>query len=171
MNRQKLNEVMATASQVLSPLGFECIEAEWQAHDRILRLFVDCLPGDRLIDLEGCAKSSRALDEAGVIDALVHGPYTLEVSSPGIERPLRRAEDFRRFLGRKADIRLVDHKLGQPEPVVKSPKKAIGVLQAVDERPNESGFETWVTLATEQGTHQFPLNALRRASLVYDWAD
>ena len=63
------------------------------------------LEGMRVFDVvEDCAHVSRDLGAMLDVDDLVPGAYTLEVSSPGLDRPLRRTDDYRRFAGRRAKL-------------------------------------------------------------------
>ena len=93
-----LEAVRGAAEPVLERLGLELVDVEMvgSGRARTLRLAVD-RPGG--VDLEALAEASApvsaALDEA----AAVSGAYTLEVSSPGLERPLRRPAEFARFVG------------------------------------------------------------------------
>lgn len=97
--------VMAEAEAVAQPLGIEVVEVEYQTspQGRVVRVFID-KPGG--VSVEDCRAVSEPL--SGALDRLdpIPGPYRLEVSSPGIERPLRKPEDFRRFAGRDVDIHM-----------------------------------------------------------------
>jgi len=102
--RDRVQEfVAAKAADVLDPQGFELVDVEYRREGGqwILRLYVD-RPGG--ITLDDCAKVSRQVgDLVEVIDPIDH-PYTLEVSSPGLARPLKREGDFERYRGR--DVRI-----------------------------------------------------------------
>jgi ribosome maturation factor RimP len=91
--------------------GCELVNVEWKHEGGgwILRLFIDRQgpyePGQG-VTLDDCAHVSREVSALlDVHDAVPHGHYSLEVSSPGLDRPLKSEADFRRFLGRKAKIR------------------------------------------------------------------
>lgn len=91
------------------PLGYEVIYIELQTHrQKTLRIFIDHLQPGAGIGIEDCVKVSRALDEfleqSSEIQALLPGAYELEVSSPGVDRPLRSASDYERFAGREVRI-------------------------------------------------------------------
>lgn len=95
----------------VAPMGYQIIHLEVQTHrQKILRIFIDYLESDpkKTIGIEDCVQVSRALDERldqiPEIEATFHGHYELEVSSPGVDRPLRTASDFERFTGR--DVRI-----------------------------------------------------------------
>lgn len=83
-------------------LGFDLVAVEWAGG--VLRLSLD---GPEGIGADQCVAVSRRLslllDEADPIQ----GSYTLEVSSPGMERPVERLEDFRRFAGYRVKVRLL----------------------------------------------------------------
>jgi len=85
--------------------GYECVEARFvvEAGRRILRVLLDGPDG---VPLDACAAVSRKLSP--VLDASpeVQGRYVLEVSSPGINRPLTRPEHYIRFAGERVKIRL-----------------------------------------------------------------
>jgi ribosome maturation factor RimP len=97
---------------ILQSLGFELIDLEYFGHGSkgILRVFIEKEGG---ITLEDCAKASRYISHAlDVEDPIAHS-YHLEVSSPGLDRPLKKLEEFDRFQGRKVKIKLHQPKGGQ----------------------------------------------------------
>ena len=107
--------VRAAAEPVLSSLGLELVDVEvvGAGRARTLRLTVD---RDGGIDLDTLAQANRpVLDALEAVEAL-SGPYTLEVSSPGLERPLRRPADFRRFVGTIISVK--SHDAASPAPAV-----------------------------------------------------
>jgi ribosome maturation factor RimP len=89
---------------VLEGEGFETVLVEYVARSRILRLYVDHADG---ITVDDCGRVSRLvgdlLDAEGLSDE-IEGRYTLEVSSPGLDRPLVRPAHFKRFVGRKIRV-------------------------------------------------------------------
>src|SRR5262249_7891254 len=62
------------------------------------------LDGSRRVGLDDCVTVNKAVDELFESTTLLEGHYTLEVSSPGVERPLRKPQDFKRFTGKKARV-------------------------------------------------------------------
>src|SRR5689334_4733847 len=95
----------------VAPLGYQIIHLEVQTHrQKVLRIFIDYLDshGEKTIGIDDCVQVSRALDERldqiPEIEATFRGTYELEVSSPGVDRPLRSATDFTRFAGREVRI-------------------------------------------------------------------
>jgi ribosome maturation factor RimP len=128
----------------LEALGYELIHLEVHiGRQNILRLFIEHLEWNRGgIGIEDCARVSRALDEPldamGEIEALFHGAYELEVSSPGVDRPLRTLRDFERFKGREVrlyiDRPLTLEEAGNAEFCKKHPKQKtfLGISQGVN---------------------------------------
>ena len=90
----------------LAEMGFELIEVEFGQHGRsqLLRLFIDREGG---VTIDDCAKASRQVSAYLDKDDYIGSQYTLEVSSPGIARPLRKPEDFERFAGERIKVRSV----------------------------------------------------------------
>lgn len=100
---------------LIEPLGYELVHLEVQSHrNKTLRLFIDKIdrPTDDSIGgigIEDCAIVSKTLDEplesVEEINEIFKGAaYELEVSSPGVDRPLRREQDFQRFAGRRVRV-------------------------------------------------------------------
>ena len=103
-----LARVTALAEPILGGMGLELVlaRAPLAGGRPVIRLFIDRL-GPSVVSLDDCAAVSRALEAALEAEG---GPepegYVLEVSSPGLDRPLLKAEDCRRFLGRLARLKL-----------------------------------------------------------------
>lgn len=158
---------MVLVSQLLEPVSLECIEAEWQAHDRILRLFVDRVvladgPADQPgVNLDDCVRASAALNDRPELDEAISGNYTLEVSSPGIERPLRLRQHFERVVGKKVHVTLREKSDNRWQ--------AEGLLAAVGSGEGEGKDDAIISIDTEAGRWSFGLDNLKKASLVYDW--
>lgn len=159
MDRVRLNTVIELVSRVLNPAGYDCIEADWVGDERILRLFVDRTGSDGKtgIMVDDCVKASKLLDEYQELDNAVSGAYTLEVSSPGVERPLRLKPDFERHVGATVEVKLVDK--------VQERRHGSGKLLPL----SHDAEGTIITLETTRGPWSFPLTSLQRAHLVYDW--
>lgn len=129
--------------------GLELVELQYRRErgGRILRLFID-KPGG--VTLEDCAAVSRELGDLLDVHLPGLGPYHLEVSSPGPNRPLARAEDFERFQGRRARVRVRGTLDGQ--------KNFSGVLEGLAGRA--------VRLKTARGTVAIPIDAISKAHLM-----
>ena len=84
----------------LEGLGYELVDLE-SSRSGLVRIFIDSPRG---ITLEDCERVSRHLTRAFAVEGFEY--ERLEVSSPGLDRPLKRIEDYRRFVGREATIKL-----------------------------------------------------------------
>jgi len=124
-------------------LGYEIVALDLFLQPKKLQLFLDLPAGSgKGITLDDCARAAKALDPiletAPEVEALFHGPYELEVSSPGIERPLRRKSDFARFNGTPARIQtfrpLTEAEIENADYGKKNPKQRnfFGILRGVE---------------------------------------
>lgn len=93
-------------------LGYELLHLEFSARggDRVLRVYIDAPGGIRVDDCEAVSRRLSALPEAG---EAIQAAHHLEVSSPGIDRPLVKPEHFRRFTGSRARIVMHAHLPGR----------------------------------------------------------
>jgi ribosome maturation factor RimP len=113
----------------LSAEGWELVDVRvFRGGGRLqVRLYVD-LPGDERIDLDGCARASRTasmfLEEADLFD----GAWVLEVSSPGIRRPLRTPAHFAAVVGRDVEL-----KWRAPEAPTARPRNLRGRLESIED--------------------------------------
>lgn len=107
------------------------IELKGRSGSRLLRVFVDVDGG---ISLDQCVEISRQISDLLDSRDLIAGRYRLEVSSPGLDRPLKSVRDFTRNLGRKVKVRYSDND---------EQKTIIGQIDGVDDRglvvQNDSG--------------------------------
>jgi ribosome maturation factor RimP len=98
------------AARVAATHGLEIFDVQFrrEASGMVLRVQID-RPGpaataEESISVDDCARVSRDLSAVLDVEDLVSTAYTLEVSSPGLDRPLRHADDYRRFIGRRAKL-------------------------------------------------------------------
>jgi ribosome maturation factor RimP len=111
----ELGKIREAAQRVASSLGLDVFDVEWKiGKQRLLRVFIDRLPGPQNPDDLGvshidCQGVSEQLSVILDVEELVPGPaYTLEVSSPGLDRKLLKPADYERFVGRLAKIWLTE---------------------------------------------------------------
>ena len=164
MDRKRLDNIIDLATHKLAPEGYRCIEAEWDGGEKILRLYVDRLNAelDTIITIDECVAASHLLNEVKEIDQAVSTGFYLEVSSPGIERPIRLVDDFKRMVGTKVQVKL--------SKKVDERKNAVGVVKQVSVPQNlEEVNLTKVTLETDNGDWSFDIVDLKKANLVFDW--
>jgi ribosome maturation factor RimP len=101
-------------------LGYELVDVQASNGGRMLRLFID-KPGG--ISVEDCATVSRHLTRVLAVEGVDY--ERLEVSSPGLDRPLRKGSDFARFAGHRADVRM-----RTPDPSGR--RRFVGVLRGAE---------------------------------------
>jgi len=96
--------LLALLEPPVQALGYELVDLEARTGGNgLLRVYIDQEAG---VDLDDCERTSRQLSAFLDVEAPLTGSYTLEVSSPGLDRPLRTAEHFERFAGHEAKVRL-----------------------------------------------------------------
>jgi ribosome maturation factor RimP len=155
-----VEQVRAVAARVASTYGLDIFDVQFrrEAPGMVLRVQID-RPGsgataEESVSVEDCARVSRDLSAVLDVDDIVPTAYTLEVSSPGLDRPLRGAEDYRRFAGRRA--KLVMREAVDGQTFFK------GRLAGLDDRH--------VLIETDQGRrHRVPLQVITRANLEVEF--
>jgi len=102
----KAEEIVALLTPTVQALGLELLGAEYAASggSALLRLFIDA--GDRPVTIEDCEAASREVSAVLDVEDPIASNYTLEVSSPGIDRPLFTLAQFARFAGEQAKLAL-----------------------------------------------------------------
>ncbi len=103
---QITDRVETLITPILEDLGYELVDINYQREERgwVLRFFLD---KDGGINLDDCAAASREISSILDVEDVVETAYSLEVSSPGIDRPLKKIKDFERFAGQLAKIKTV----------------------------------------------------------------
>ena len=159
VDRKRLLDVI---EPVVFGHGAEIVDVELQNESGwILRVFVEKAGSadknasvvDAAVSLELCANVSRDLSPALDVADLIPVRYNLEISSPGLERPLRSARDFSRFEGQKAKIRVTNPVAGQRVLVGKLGPVSSGNVAVVD------GSRTF----------EVPLADVEKAHLVFEF--
>jgi ribosome maturation factor RimP len=110
MRTEVVERVQEAARRVAASVGLELFDVQFrrEAAGMVLRVRID-RPGasataEESVSVDDCARVSRDLGAILDVEDIVPGTYTLEVSSPGLDRPLLRLEDYGRFAGRRAKI-------------------------------------------------------------------
>jgi ribosome maturation factor RimP len=127
-------------------MGYELVDVQMSSGGRLLRLFVD-KPGG--VSLDDCAAISRHLTRVLAVEGIDYD--RLEVSSPGLDRPLRKEADFARFAGNRAEIRM-------RTPDASGRRKFAGVLRGAGDGR--------VSLELDDGIVQLSLADVDRAKLI-----
>jgi ribosome maturation factor RimP len=148
--------------------GFDLVEVHSGREQSgwVVRLFIDRVPDlsvpgsaaalpllEETVSLASCERVSRDVSAALDVADMIPHAYQLEVSSPGLDRPLRRELDFARFAGREARIRLTE---------------------GVDGRRNFSGHirgarDGVVEIDCDGRTYHLPIEDIAKANLIPDW--
>jgi len=150
-------QARALAEPLIAAEGLELVDLEYvreQGTGWILRVFID-KPGGR-VGLDECSAVSRALDPALDVEDFIPHEYSLEVSSPGLNRPLRKPEHYRRVIGQKVKVKTFG-------PIGEPPRKNFpGTLQAVEEDA--------VTVDVEGGgVFRIPFRDIAKAHLEFEF--
>lgn len=160
-------DVVSRAEALVEPVvraeGLELIELEYVREPAgwVLRLFVDRTGRDPMskeggVGLEECAQVSHAVETALEVEDLVPHAYSLEVSSPGINRPLRRAEHFAKVVGQRVKVKTYG-------PVGQPPRKSFsGVLL-------QSGASDITVQVEGGGAFHIPLRDIAKANLDFEF--
>jgi ribosome maturation factor RimP len=155
-----VEQVRTVAARVAAGYGLEIFDVQFrrEAPGMVLRVQID-RPGpaasaEDSVSVDDCARVSRDLSAILDVEDVVPIAYTLEVSSPGLDRPLRQLDDYRRFAGRRAKIVVRGQVDGQGF--------FRGTLGGVDGRE--------VLIDGEDGrTHRVPVDVITRANLEVEF--
>ena len=136
--------------RTVPPLGYELVDWDLSARSGLVRVFIDKSGG---VDVEDCAKISNHLTRLFAVENVAF--ERLEVSSPGLDRPLKRLADFERFAGQQAQLTLT--------APVDGARRIKGILRGTQ------GDD--VLVETPDGVRSFPLGTIGSARLVpaIDW--
>ncbi len=137
----------ALVRPVIEGEGLELVDVTFgrEGGRRILRITVD---RDGGVDLETISQLSGKVSRRLDLEGFEPGPYALEVSTPGIERPLRRPQDFRRAIGQRVLVKTGESVLE-------------GELRAAEEDE--------IRIAAQEGEHRVALDEVATARTVVDW--
>lgn len=146
------NRYMGAIAGVVEPavagLGFELVDTQVSSRGRMVRVFID-KPGG--VSVEDCADVSHHLTRVFAVEGIDFD--RLEVSSPGLDRPLRKSADFARFVGQRVDVRM-------RTPDASGRRRFVGTLQG-------TAGEV-VTIVVDGQTVELSLAGMERARLVPD---
>ncbi len=138
-------ELAQIIEQAVVGLGYELVDFETSPRARLLRVFIDQPSG---VTIDDCTRVSNHLTRLFAVENIDYD--RLEVSSPGLDRPLKKAADFERFAGQEAQLRL--------RLAVNGQRNFTGVLAGVEEGK--------LRLDCGGTTHSFELAQVEKARLV-----
>ena len=154
---QLTEQIEKLIQPIMDDLGLELVDLEYQREERgwILRFYLDKEGG---INLDECAAASREISSLLDIENTISTAYSLEVSSPGIERPLKKIKDFERFSGQLAKIKTLD--AIDPDQSGKKKKTFIGILSGSE------GDEILIKLKNKTDVIRISLHQIDEANWV-----
>jgi ribosome maturation factor RimP len=143
--RERLQQML---EPVIESLGYELLLLEYApSHNALLRLYIDS-PGG--ITLDDCEKVSREVSGVLDVENPISSNYRLEVSSPGLDRPLVKVSHFERYVGQEIKVQLLQPVAGR--------RRFAGAIHAV------AGNR--LTLRTLDGDVELDISSIERARLV-----
>jgi ribosome maturation factor RimP len=161
--RKDVQDLWLLAEPYVRDAGFDLIEVQYgrEPSGFVVRLFIDApadagagsMPVVAKVGLDDCERVSRDVSAALDVADVVPHAYQLEVSSPGLDRPLRRERDFARFVGESARIRLIDGVEGR--------RNFLGTLRAAKDGR--------VEIACDGRSYEILIDDIQKANLVPDW--
>jgi len=154
MRQELMDQIWEVADRAARGIGVDIVDIEFLGggRHRVLRIYIDKDGGVTHSDCEAMSSQVSEVLDAG--DLISGGEYTLEVSSPGVERKLTRPRDFEKSVGKKVKVVLKE--------AISGGVTWIGTLQ---------GFAGDVlTVETADGkTAQIPLDKIKKANLKFEW--
>jgi ribosome maturation factor RimP len=150
-------DIAARTERLLAPViateGYRLLLCEYVGGDRgrILRVYIE-KADDTPIAVSDCIRVTHLVTDLMDVEDFIPTAYSLEVSSPGVERPLKRAEHFAAVLGRQIRIRSWEPIIGR--------RNWLGELISLE--------EDIITVEVDGEDHRIPIPAIERANLVYE---
>jgi ribosome maturation factor RimP len=155
MESSIVKRIWEIAEPLVADEGLEVVDIDYRREGTgmMLRLYLDRDEGG--VTLDELAPVSRQLGNVIEVNDVIPGSYTLEVSSPGLNRRLRRPKHFQRFVGKRVRVRTVEHHAGR--------RSFLGPLRSV----GEDGIEVEV----EDGVRFIRFEDISQANYEYEFAD
>jgi len=149
VGRQAPENLRRPIEAAVHGLGYELVGVEYHPQGRrsLLRVYIDTPEG---VNVDDCERASRQISSALDVDDPIHGNYVLEVSSPGLDRPLFTAEHFQRYAGNRVKLKV--------SPPLEGRRNFSGVLKGL--RDNA------VVVEQDDEEVEIPLHLIERAKLV-----
>ncbi len=145
----KLEQLQDILTPVIEALGYECwgIEYTSQGRHSLLRVYID---HDNGIFIEDCETVSRQLSAVMDVEDPISSEYTLEVSSPGMDRPLFTLEQFAAFVGEQVKIRL--------RSPVEERRNFQGLIRSVEDQD--------VVVQVDEFEYLLPIDLIEKANIL-----
>ena len=151
MSKEIVDRVRAIANPILYNEGMELVDIEFRRESKgwVLRLILDKEGG---VTLDDCFRVSQEVGRTLDVEDFIQNPYTLEVSSPGLTRPLRSEKDFLKYRHRLIKVKTLDP--------IENRRQFKGRLLGVSEKQIE--------IEIDGGVFQIPLSNVVKANLEFD---
>jgi ribosome maturation factor RimP len=151
MSKEIVDQARTIAHAILSEEGMELVDIEYRRESKgwVLRLYLDKEGG---VTLDDCTRVSQEVGRSLDIEDLIRNPYTLEVSSPGLTRPLRTEKDFMKYRHRLIRIKTVNP--------IENRRQFKGRLLGF--------YENRIEIEIEGEVFQIPLSNVAKANLEID---
>jgi len=147
--KEKKDKVKETIEPIIKDCFFELVDVEINKN-RYLRVIIDKREGK--VSIDDCTLLSQKILEIDKLDEIMEGNFTLEVSSPGIDRPLIKKDDFKRFKGNKVKILTKNS--------IENKNIFIGMLENTDDRE--------ITLRCDKRELKIAFDNIKKANLEVD---
>ena len=164
--RDVAERVRALASRIAGSYGLDIFEVQYRREGpgMVLRVQIDRPGGgataEESVSVEDCARVSRDLSAVLDVEDVIPTAYTLEVSSPGLDRPLRHAADYGRFAGRRAKVVMREAVDGQMFF-----KGRLGGI----EKGTDRGDDLVMIVSDDGRSHRVPIGVITRANLEVEF--
>jgi len=145
-----VSNIWSLIEPVVEGMGYEVVDIEFKPHptNGLLRVYIDKSDG---ILIEDCEAVSKQISSMLDVEDPIPGHFNLEISSPGMDRPLRKQQDFERFTGAVIKIKL-------SLPNLEGQRNFTGKLMGIE---NQN-----VVIQVDGETHYLPLDTIEKARLV-----
>ena len=152
MSREIEDRVRGIVDSILSNEGMELVEIEYRRESKgwVLRLYIDKAGG---ITLDDCTHISQEVGRSLDVEDFIAIPYTLEVSSPGLTRPLKKEKDFMKYRNQIIKVKTINP--------IENRRQFKGKLLGISENRIE--------IEMDGGFFQIPLSNVAKAKLEIDW--
>jgi len=152
MSKEIVDRVKAITDPILSNEGMELVEIEYRRESKgwVLRLYIDKEGG---VTLDECTRISQEVGRSLDVEDFISTPYILEISSPGLPRPLKKEKDFMKYRNHMIKVKTVDP--------IEHRRQFKGKLLGITENRIE--------IEMDGGVFQIPLSNVAKANLEIDW--
>lgn len=147
-----MDRIRVIADPILSNEGMELVEIEYRRESKgwVLRLYIDKAGG---VTLDDCTRISQEVGRSLDVEDFISTPYTLEISSPGLPRPLKKEKDFMKYRNQMIKVKTFDP--------IENRRQFKGKLLGIS--------EDRIEIEMDGGVFQIPLSNVAKANLEIDW--